>query len=118
MPKFSAKLMEHFAAPRHQGRLATPDRTGMAGVPHQGPFLLLDLHLHDDVITDAAFQAHGCGPAIACGSVLTELIIGRSAAEARSLTAQDLADALDGLPDDKRHCADAAITALKNALAE
>jgi NifU-like protein involved in Fe-S cluster formation len=88
----------------------------MSGTPQHGPFLTLDLQIRDDVITDARFQTYGCGPAIACGSVLTVLIIGRSIAEARSLTAEHLIKALDGLPDDKRHCADLAIGALRDAL--
>jgi nitrogen fixation NifU-like protein len=76
----------------------------------------LELQLRDDRIVDARFQSHGCGSAIACGSMLTELIIGRSVAEARDLTSDQLAAALDGIPDDKRHCAEAAILALHDAL--
>ena len=116
MPKFSPKLMEHFLAPRNQGRLESADRTGISGVPHQGPFLRLELCLRQGVITEARFQAHGCGPAIACGSILTELITGRSIEEALDLSPRSIIEALDGVPDDKRHCAEAAIAALRNAL--
>jgi nitrogen fixation NifU-like protein len=116
MPKFSPKLMEHFLAPRNQGRLESADRTGISGVPHQGPFLRLELRLHEGVIAEARFQAHGCGPAIACGSVLTELITGRRIEEALGLDPRSIIEALDGLPDDKLHCAEAAIAALRDAL--
>jgi nitrogen fixation NifU-like protein len=116
MARFSEALMAHFSAPRNSGRLAAPDRRGVAGNPTSAPFLTLDLQLWDSQIADARFQTYGCGPAIACGSMLTVLIIGRSIAEARSLTAEDLIKALDGLPDDKRHCADLAINALRAAL--
>jgi NifU-like protein involved in Fe-S cluster formation len=88
----------------------------VAGAPNRGPFLILDLLIRGDIISDARFQTYGCGPAIACGSMLTVLIIGRSIAEARSLSAAHLVKALDGLPDDKRHCADLAISALRDAL--
>jgi len=116
MPRFSEKLMEHFTSPRNSGRLDVPDRVGLAGIPNRGPFMRLDLRLLEGRIVEARYQTHGCGPSIACGSVLTELILGRSIEEARMLTAADLSDALDGLPDDKRHCADTAILALHDAL--
>ena len=118
MGRFSAKLMEHFSAPRNSGRLDVPDRVGGSGTPGQGPFTRLELRVADGLITAARFQTHGCGPSIACGSVLTELIIGRSLSDAAGLTADDIVSALDGLPDDKRHCADAALAALRDALKE
>src|SRR5262245_39726253 len=116
MSRFSAKLMEHFSAPRNSGRLDAPDRVGLSGSPNGGPFTGLELRVSDGVITAAGFQAHGCGPAIACGSALTELVIGRSLDGAAALTPAELVAALDGLPDDKRHCAEAAIAALRDAL--
>ena len=118
MPRFSAKLMDHFNAPRNAGRLDAADRVGVAGTPHHGPFTRLELCLRDGVIVETRFQTHGCGPSIACGSVLTELVLGRATVDARDLTADELIAALDGLPDDKRHCADMAIAALRDALKE
>jgi nitrogen fixation NifU-like protein len=50
-------------------------------------------------------------------SVLTELIMGRSLVDCRKLTARDLVSALDGIPEDKRFCADLAIKALNRILA-
>jgi NifU-like protein involved in Fe-S cluster formation len=118
MPRFSVKLMDHFSKPRNSGRLAEPDRVGVAGTPHRGPFLRLEVRLRDDVVVEARFQTHGCGPSIACGSVLTELVIGRIISDARSVTVADLIATLDGIPDDKRHCAELAIAALRDALPE
>src|SRR5260370_7560349 len=73
MPKFSAKLMEHFSAPRNQGRLEAPDPTGLSGTPNRGPFLRLELLLRDGVIAYARFQAHACGPPIPRRSPLPAL---------------------------------------------
>jgi NifU-like protein involved in Fe-S cluster formation len=116
VPRFSAKLMDHFNSPRNAGRLEAPDLVGVAGVPNQGPFTRLEMSVRDGVILAARFQTHGCGPAIACGSALTELLVGRSLAEARDLKAESIVEALDGVPDDKRHCADTAVAALADAL--
>jgi NifU-like protein involved in Fe-S cluster formation len=118
MPRFSAKLMDHFSAPRNAGRLDAPDRIGVAGTPHKGPFTRLELRVREGVIVEARFQTHGCGPSIACGSVLTELVLGRATADACTLTAEEVIAALDGIPDDKRHCAEMAVAALRDALKE
>ena len=55
-----------------------PDLTGTAGTPGNGPFMILSLRVGDRRITAAKFQTYGCGPTIASGSMLTEMIIGRT----------------------------------------
>ena len=67
-------------------------------------------------VLTAKFQTYGCGPTIACGSILTELITGRSVNECLELTADTLIDALDGIPAEKLHSPALAIAALRNAL--
>ena len=47
---------------------------------------------------------------------MSELVLGRSIAECRELTAEELIEALDGVPPDKLHCPALAIGALRNAL--
>ena len=74
--------------------------------------------MHGDQILAAKFQTYGCGPTIACGSVLTEMITGRSINQCLELTAQSLIDALDGVPPDKLHSPALAIAALRDALKE
>jgi nitrogen fixation NifU-like protein len=118
MGKYSDTLMDHFTAPRNSGALDSPDVTGHAGTPGRGPFLILYLRMHGDKILAAKFQTYGCGPTIACGSVLTELITGRSISDCLELTPQSLIDALDGVPADKLHSPALAIAALRDALKE
>jgi len=116
MGKYSETLMDHVTAPRNSGLLENPDLTGMAGSPGRGAFLVLFLKTEDDRITTAKFHTYGCGPTIAAGSMLTELIVGRTIAECRELTAEHLIEALDGVPPDKLHCPALAIGALHDAL--
>lgn len=66
----------------------------------------------------AQYQTYGCGPTIASGSMLTELIVERSIAECRKLSVRDLIEALDGVPPDKLHCPALAIGARKGALSK
>jgi nitrogen fixation protein NifU and related proteins len=118
MGKYSETLMDHFTAPRNSGALDSPDLTGHAGIPGRGPFLILYLQIQGDQILASKFQTYGCGPTIACGSVLTELITGRTVSECLELTSQTLIDALDGIPHDKLHSPALAIAALRDALKE
>jgi nitrogen fixation protein NifU and related proteins len=43
-------------------------------------------------------------------------VVGRSIDDCRELTAEDLIEALDGVPPDKLHCPALAIAALRDAL--
>lgn len=63
----------------------------------------LQVRLEEGRIREAAFDATGCGAAVAAGSAGTELLVGREVAEARGLTAFDLDRALGGVPPQKRH---------------
>jgi NifU-like protein involved in Fe-S cluster formation len=117
MAKYSETLTEHVMAPRNGGVIEDADLTGHAGAPGRGAFMILYLKLDDERIAAARYHTVGCGPTIASGSILTEIIQGRTIQECRKLTAQDLIDALDGVPTDKLHCPALAIGALKDALA-
>jgi nitrogen fixation NifU-like protein len=78
--------------------------------------MIVFLKLQGDRIAAAKYHTVGCGPTIASGSMLTELIAGRTISECRALTVENLIDALDGVPADKLHCPALAIGALKGAL--
>ena len=82
----------------------------------RGPFLILYLRIEEGQVVAAKFQTYGCGSTIACGSMLTELIIGRSLAGCSRLTAETLIERLDGVPADKLHSPALAIAALRDAL--
>jgi len=116
MGKYSDTLMDHFLAPRNSGALESPDATGHAGAPGRGPFLILYIKVTGSQIIAAKFQTYGCGPTIACGSMLTELIVGRSIADCLQLTTETLIENLDGVPAEKLHSPALAIAALRDAL--
>lgn len=115
MARFSAILMEHFQEPRNQGRMDSADRTGHASISGGATFVVY-LRIEGDRVSEAAFESFGCGVTTASGSMLTELIEGRSIAECLAITADDLSVALGGVPPDKKHCPMVAVAALHNAL--
>src|SRR5262245_9864157 len=112
----SDTFMDHFLSPRNSGAMSDPDRTGHAGAPGQGPFLILYLKVTDGCIKEAKFQTYGCGTAIASGSALTEMITGRNLEQCRAITELELIAALDGVAPDKLHGPALAITALRDAV--
>jgi NifU-like protein involved in Fe-S cluster formation len=116
MSRFSATLMDHFQAPRNRGKLEGADAVGVAGLPGQGRYLVLYLKVEAGRVSSAAFDCHVCGVTIACGSVLTELVVGRAIDGCRLLTATSLIEALDGIPGDKQDRAGFVLLALTDAL--
>lgn len=117
MGRFSETLMDHFTSPRNVGVLEEADAVGHAGTLGQGPFMALYLKVNDGHVREARYRTFGCGVSIACGSVLTEMVVGQSLNACRAITPDDVAGALDGVPEDKLHCPLLAVDALRSALA-
>jgi len=113
---YSPQIAEHLANPRNVGELDNP--SGVGDVTNEVCLdrIRLTVRVEGDRITDARVKASGCPPTIAAASVLTELIVGHSLEEIRSLTRKDIADALGRLPPAKAHCSALAIDALRAAV--
>ena len=114
---YSEKVMDHFTNPRNVGEMPDASCMGEVGNAKCGDIMRIYLKINDDgVITDAKFNTFGCASAIASSSMATEMVKGRTIAEARKLTIQEVVDALDGLPAQKIHCSVLADEAINAAL--
>ena len=69
-------------------------------------------------IKDATFMTDGHESAIACGSMLTTLVRGRSMEAADKISPEELMEALGGLPEAKHHCAKLTVNTLLEAVAD
>ena len=115
---YSDKVMDHFEHPRNVGSLPGANAVGQVGNPKCGDIMKMYLKIDGDIITDVKFKTFGCGSAIATSSMATEMIKGKTIAEAMTLTNAAVAEALDGLPAHKMHCSVLAEEAIKAALAD
>jgi NifU-like protein involved in Fe-S cluster formation len=113
---YSAIVSEHFHQPRRVGPLEGATHVGTAGVVGEGPYLVLWLRVEGERVLEAAYQTFGCPAAIASGSIIAELVEGRSVLEALSVSEENIVKSLEGLPEGKEHCPRLAVQALQNAL--
>ncbi len=113
---YSNTFKDHLANPRNAGEMADANTSAEESNPVCGDRLRLSLLVHEDRIEAVRFLAYGCPPTLVCGSVMTELIQGKTIAEASRLTRVDLLNAIGGLPSRKQHAAALAIETLRSAL--
>lgn len=95
------------------GRLADAD--GIGRVDDAATDTMVQIFVKRDAegrVERAMFRTFGCSACIAASSMATELLLGRETPPA----AVDLDDALGGLPEDKRYCADLVAEAAARAL--
>ena len=106
--------------PRNLGEMKNADAVGTVGSPDCGDMLRMWIKFKEEdgrkVIDRATFQSFGCQTAIAVASVATEMLAGKTVAEAKSMSGEELAAPLGPLPPVKIHCAQLVEGALRNAL--
>jgi len=113
---YSAQLLDHFQNPRNVGDLMDADAVAEVENPVCGDVLRLSVKFQDGRISGVRFKAKGCVPSIACGSALTELIVGKTTEQAALTTRDDISDAVGGLPQAAAHAAQLALDALSASL--
>ncbi|HHX86835.1 MAG TPA: Fe-S cluster assembly scaffold protein NifU [Firmicutes bacterium] len=113
---YSSKVIDHFSNPRNVGEMPDADVIGEAGSFKCGDTMKLYLKVNQGKIVDIKFQTFGCAAAIASSSMLTEMVKGKTIAQAREITNQQVAEELGGLPPLKMHCSNLAADALQDAL--
>jgi len=113
---YSKEVMDHFMNPRNVGEMPDADGVGTEGNPVCGDMMKLFIKVKDNRIEEAKFQTFGCGAAIAVSSMITEMIKGKTLEEAMSISKEQVASALGGLPPQKMHCSNLGADALRKAI--
>ena len=106
--------------PQNLGEMENADAIGTVGSADCGDMLRMWVKFKEEdgrkVIDRATFQTFGCQTAIAVASVATEMLAGKTVAEAMVMSGEELAAPLGALPPVKIHCAQLVEGALRSAL--
>jgi nitrogen fixation NifU-like protein len=115
---YSEEVLDHFHYPRNVGEIA--EATAVVEVSNAacGDLMKLWVVVRDGKVWDAKYKTAGCVPSVACGSWLTEVMIGKSLVELFRITPEQIEAALGGLPQASKHAAVLATDALQQLLAK
>ena len=84
-------ILDHSRNPRNFGPAEEADLTAQGNNPLCGDRVTIFLKIDDDMIPEARFDARGCAISLASASMMTEMIKGKSIAEAMALFRKFLA---------------------------
>ena len=113
--EFSKKVINEYRNPSNFGVIDNPDAVGKTKGPC-GDTMQIMLKIDNGKVTDVRFWTDGCGTSIACGSMLTKMIKGKTIEEIFAITSEKLNDELDGLPENHVHCTVLAVNTLKKTI--
>jgi nitrogen fixation NifU-like protein len=113
---YSDRVREHYSNPRNVGSLDHPSGKAIVRSPVDSDTVLITLRIENGIIQDVKFKCMGCAVAIACSSMATEMVLGKSAEQAYQIKEQDVADALGGIPEYKMRCSNLAPEAIRQAI--
>jgi tRNA-uridine 2-sulfurtransferase len=106
----------HLTSPQGCGHRPADGHSATAGGYACGDEITMTVAVHGDRVTDAGFDAHGCGASTAAASAAVSLIRGTSITDAARVNTHDVAAELGGLSPGKLHAAELAAEALARAL--
>lgn len=113
---YSATVLQHYRNPRNVGKIDDADGIGIYMSDFCGDITKFWIKVSEGRILDVKYRTQGCAASIACGSILTELVKGKTVDEALRITKDDIISALGGLPEAKVHCSVLADDALKDSI--
>lgn len=115
--QYTERIVKLYHDPKNWGKPSDDEIT--ISKTYEGPCgdtMSFFLKIEDNIIKKANFITDGCGASVATGCQTTLLIENKSIDDAEELKAEDIDAALNGLPEDHKHCAELAIRTLKRAI--
>ena len=93
---YREEILEHYTHPHNYGTLDEPDISHEESNPLCGDRIRFDIQLDEDgqTVKDVRFSAVGCAISKASASMLSDLLVGQTLDEIKSMTKQDVIDEL------------------------
>ena len=113
---YSEQVRDHYANPRNVGTVADPSGHAIVRSPLDSDTVLITLRIENGIVEEAKFKCMGRAVAIACSSMTTEMVLGKTVEEAANISEQQVADALGGIPEYKMRCSNLAPEAIRRAI--
>ena len=110
-------IMEHAESPSNVGCLKDAAAEATTGAVGRPPFMSMTFRIRAGIVDAVRYRTFGCAPAIAAGSVLSEMITGRSLSQCLEMTEQQLRDELGGGSKSKDYT-QLALSTMRKALTE
>jgi nitrogen fixation NifU-like protein len=106
---YAERVLDYYNNPRNAGTLDKLSQHVGTGLVHVSEYVdvvrfQIEVNPATHVIREARFKTFGCGSAIACSSIVTEWIKGKTIEEAFKMDHMDVVEALS-LPPSKIHSA-------------
>ena len=112
---YSRKVQRLLQELPNRGGCTDPTHIGRSENPVCGDVTEIELKVIGELVVDCCFRASGCPGAVAAAAGLTEFVKGKTLKACEDLSVERLLEFLKGLPEHKKHGADLAITAFRNA---
>jgi len=114
--EYSDKTIEHFMCPQNVGSMPDADAFGKNGNPSCGDYIVIFIKVKKNIIKEISYLVFGCSAAIASASMTSVLAKGKSLEEAEKITDKEVSISLGGLPEEKMHCSNIGVYALRSAI--
>lgn len=115
---YGATLLAHYKAPRNFGTIEAPDAAREELNPLCGDRIRMAVRVRDGRVEAVRFRGDACAIAVASASVLTEMVTGRTLAEATAVEDTAVIRVLEAdIPNGRLQCVRLPIEALRGALA-
>ena len=92
---YQERIMDHYENPYHRGTLPVPTLESYNHNPLCGDEVRVQARIDDEGrVAEAYFEGEGCVISLAAASMLMEAVEGKSLAEVKAMTRQDMLDLL------------------------
>ena len=109
---YSNRIMEEFYNPQNYGVIKGASGVGKVTSDIGSEIIKIFIKVEDDKIVDAQFQTFGGVVAIACSSVATTLMIGKTLRQIRNITANSILEIVGEVPETKMYIIQAVVSAI------